>query len=58
MAPVRLWDAMPAAVNGNELHFPGIVAPRHLLDANSVCHLGLFRFRRAGHVIEVRTIPG
>jgi hypothetical protein len=48
---------VPAAVNGNErhLHF-GVVAPEYLLDVNSVCHLGLVRFRNAGDVVEVRKI--
>ena len=48
---------MSTAVNGNEFHLHfGVVAPEHLLDANSVGHLGLVRFRRAGDVVEVRKI--
>ena len=48
---------MPTAVNGNEfhLHFGGI-APEYLLDVNSVGHLGLVRFRRAGDAVEVGKI--
>jgi hypothetical protein len=42
MAPVWLRDAMSTAVDGNEFHFHfGVVAPEHLLDLNSVGHLGL-----------------
>src|ERR1700730_9157768 len=48
---------MPAAVNGNEFHFNfGFVAPDDLLDVKSIGLLGLARFGRAGHVVEVRKI--
>jgi hypothetical protein len=48
---------MSTAVNGNEFHiYFGVVAPEYLLDVNSVGHLGLVRFRRAGDVVEVREV--
>ena len=48
---------MSTAVDGNEFHFHfGVVAPEHLLDLNSVGHLGLVRGRRAGHAVEVGKI--
>ena len=53
----RSRSAMPAAVNGNELHFNlRVVAPEYLLDVKSVGHLGLARFGRADDVVEVRKI--
>jgi hypothetical protein len=59
MTPIWLRDAMSTAVNGNEFHLHfRVVAPQHLLDANSVGHLGFFRFSRADQVIEVRKILG
>jgi hypothetical protein len=50
---------MSTAVNGNQFHlYIRVVAPEHLLHANSVGHLGLIPFRCAGDVVEVRKILG
>src|SRR5713226_10093832 len=57
IAPIWLREDMATAMDGNELHLhSGVVAPEYLLDMNSVGHSGLFRFRRAGDVVEVREI--
>src|SRR3954468_17274000 len=57
IAHVRLRYAMPAAVNGKELHLnAGAVAPEHLLDVIFAGPWGTLRFRRTGDVIEVRKV--
>ena len=45
---------MPTAIDGNEFHLHfGVVAPEYMLDVNTVCHVGLVRFRRADDIVEV-----
>ena len=48
---------MSTAMDGNEFHLHfGVVAPEHVLDANTVGDVGLVRHRRAGDVVEIRKI--
>ena len=51
---------MAAAVNGIEFHLdPGIVAPNHPLDTNTIGDGNLVCFGRAGKVIEAcKILPG
>jgi hypothetical protein len=57
MASVGLRYAVSTAVSRNELHLHfGLVMPEYPLDMNSVGHVCLVRFRRAGISHEPRDL--